>query len=942
MEDTALTSQSSSCPKDYQKIPIMKDGMATCLRCNNVGVKDTFYGKGKQYCSANCVRGLPPPSSSLSVPLFKIPANNSSSNSTSTSPSSSPPSLSSTSTSSALTASTLTTATVASSASITTPPLASTLISTSVSTSTSTLASTLTSTTSTSASPLTSTSNSSALTSKSASTLASACTLASASTSISTLTPTSISTSASTFATASTLASSLLPESLPSEVRVGGADFVSPTEISVTITASKFTTTSSVKNNTATRLNLKTESVTPTDNSKSSVDRSKFSVSCQIPQPNLNTLSESSHNLNEDQVQEKKVDSKQVTMNNNLSKKKSNCNSCTKSNVPRYLLNTFNWLKFFEKSSSPISSTSVSSFKHCPLADVWDNIISLGLKVEVKNNDISLPKNSEVKQEFYWIASVIEVTGYFILLRYEGFDDSSNDFWVNIFTNQVHPVGWCATQGNVLIPPRLVAEKCADWKATLVKRLTGSRTLPENFYEQLQESIKSRFKVGMKLEVVDKRRISAVRVASIDKIIGNRLHLKYEGEDETDTGFWCHEQSPLIHPIGWAQVIGHELKATREYARRSLEKTIEKNFDENDADWDLFPIARPHAALSNSEQKFKEGMKLEAIDPLNLSTICVATVTKVLRNNYLMVGIDGMMAVDGSDWFCYHVSSPNIFPVGFCMLNDIPLTPPRGYPKKFDWFSYLKETQSIAAPVHLFKKDIPNHGFSQGMYLEAVDLMVPRLVCVATVTKVVGRLLRIHFNGWDETYDQWCDCESPELYPIGWCEMVGYPLEPPKDSDVSGLLSPTLSRSIDSMKKKRNNYKGRYKKRRRGGYSGSSDLGSPISTGRTSLDKASTSDLLEYDTYLSSMSFNNGDWLSPTSKPTNKESSSPSFEMSNSSVIVKPSPVEPFYSEPGYNKSRDDPKQWSVTEVCQFLRDNECGAYCQSFWNEVSLVYSML
>lgn len=76
--------------------------------------------------------------------------------------------------------------------------------------------------------------------------------------------------------------------------------------------------------------------------------------------------------------------------------------------------------------------------------------------------------------------------------------------------------------------------------------------------------------------------------------------------------------------------------------------------------------------------KFKEGMKLEAIDPLNLSTICVATVTQVLRNNYLMIGIDGMMAANGSDCFCYHASSPCIFPVGFCETNNITLTPPRG------------------------------------------------------------------------------------------------------------------------------------------------------------------------------------------------------------------------------------------------------------------------
>lgn len=76
-------------------------------------------------------------------------------------------------------------------------------------------------------------------------------------------------------------------------------------------------------------------------------------------------------------------------------------------------------------------------------------------------------------------------------------------------------------------------------------------------------------------------------------------------------------------------------------------------------------------------------------------------------------------------------------------------------------------------------QDCPNHGFKVGMKLEAVDLMEPRLICVATVRRVVHRLLSIHFDGWDSEYDQWVDCESPDIYPVGWCELTGYQLQPP-------------------------------------------------------------------------------------------------------------------------------------------------------------------
>jgi hypothetical protein len=101
----------------------------------------------------------------------------------------------------------------------------------------------------------------------------------------------------------------------------------------------------------------------------------------------------------------------------------------------------------------------------------------------------------------------------------------------------------------------------------------------------------------------------------------------------------------------------------------------------------------------------------------------------------------------------------------------------------FKWFDYLKQTKSLAAPVKLFDKEIPKHGFKVGMKLEAVDLMEPRLLCVGSVGRVVGRLLRIHFDGWETEYDQWVDCQSPDIYPVGWCDMVGYSLEGPRHGE---------------------------------------------------------------------------------------------------------------------------------------------------------------
>ena len=87
----------------------------------------------------------------------------------------------------------------------------------------------------------------------------------------------------------------------------------------------------------------------------------------------------------------------------------------------------------------------------------------------------------------------------------------------------------------------------------------------------------------------------------------------------TATGFWCHEASPLIHPVGWARRVGHQIEASKEYHRRCEEDRLE----ESDCTADMFPeYVQPPGT-------FSAGMKIEAVDPLNLASVCVATVMQV-------------------------------------------------------------------------------------------------------------------------------------------------------------------------------------------------------------------------------------------------------------------------------------------------------------------------
>lgn len=353
------------------------------------------------------------------------------------------------------------------------------------------------------------------------------------------------------------------------------------------------------------------------------------------------------------------------------------------------LANTHDWDN--QLLDQNFNAAPVSCFIHAPINDIWDNI-SAGMKIEVENTDCD--DNSAFRDSF-WVATVLKITGYKALVRYEGFGlNSSKDFWVSLCSGQVHPVGWCATRGKPLIPPKTIEDKYNDWKNFLVKRLTGARTLPSSFSNKVLDSMKSRFQCGMNLEVVDKNRISQVKVAMVHKIVGKRLHVRYYDSPPDDNGFWCHEDSPLIHPVGWARKVGHTLDAPLDY----LERINEGLWDEDDANENLFLLSQTGSKNLDVFSGFHEGMKLEAIDPLNLSSICVATVMDVLKCGYIMIRIDSYDADEtGADWFCYHTNSACIFPAGFCQSNNIPLTPPKGYSTEvFSWDVYLKDTNNIA------------------------------------------------------------------------------------------------------------------------------------------------------------------------------------------------------------------------------------------------------
>ncbi|XP_047231034.1 lethal(3)malignant brain tumor-like protein 1 isoform X2 [Girardinichthys multiradiatus] len=333
--------------------------------------------------------------------------------------------------------------------------------------------------------------------------------------------------------------------------------------------------------------------------------------------------------------------------------------------------------------------------------------------------------------------------------------------------------------------------KTEQWTWTQYLEETKSVAAPNKLFHEAQRAptVKNGFKQGMKLEGIDPQHPSMYFVLTVAEVCGYRLRLHFDGYSDCHD-FWVNANSPDIHPAGWCESTGHKLHTP-------------KGCKEEEFTWTNYlrmtkaQVAPKEVFASPGRMDvkcgFETGMKLEAVDRMNPSLICVATVTDVVDNRFL-VHFDNWD--DTYDYWC-DASSPYIHPVGWCQERNLPLTPPQGdqhiitmfsaapdYPDpgQFSWSRYLEETGSKAVAADAFKVR-PPHNFQPQMKLEAVDKRSPGLIRVATVEEVETHRIKVHYDGWSNVYDEWMDSDHPDVHPAGWCEATGHPLKfPPRDA----------------------------------------------------------------------------------------------------------------------------------------------------------------
>ncbi|VDM98487.1 unnamed protein product [Thelazia callipaeda] len=456
------------------------------------------------------------------------------------------------------------------------------------------------------------------------------------------------------------------------------------------------------------------------------------------------------------------------------------------------VLNSYSWEAYIEKilknlnekndiaAHCPAYFVPVHYFYQAPFAE-YMQYIDRSVKVEVTlYGDYN--HNSDFLK-LYWFARVMRVRMY-------GKECEQSDFWVNIGSKDIKPVGYCAEnpESLALVPPEAIHDQVEDWSEFILHQIHAYRTLALNWPEvQVRKLHLSKFKKGDHMELLDSLLSNRVRPAYVKDVIGSRIcviangmYLKHsetaEGSDfQLTEGVWMDQDSPLIFPVGWALKVGYNLMADEEYFKHAKEVAHAWKLDSNNipyAEWDahlsLFKIYSIEEV--KKEIFWKPGMK-------------VATVLDILDDGFLKIGFDGD---DIEDTVPLHYTSDLLFPVGYAEKYGILLKGPKNI-EIFDWKNYLEQCQQIAAPEELFlsfnEEAVSN--FAIGSKLEATDMCEPHLICPATIASHHGRLLRVKYDGWDESYDQLFDYRSANIFPIGWCEMHCYKLEAPESSNMT-------------------------------------------------------------------------------------------------------------------------------------------------------------
>lgn len=183
-----------------------------------------------------------------------------------------------------------------------------------------------------------------------------------------------------------------------------------------------------------------------------------------------------------------------------------------------------------------------------------------------------------LSKQLICVATVADVLANRIRIHFDGWSNDF-DYWTDITSTNLHPIGWCDKNGRNLCPPHgydgnsifypylinlLIlntfffsdhkGKKPFSWTEYLKE--TNSKPVSEDAF--IRRPLRE-FTCNMAIEVVDIANPSLIRVAIVVDVKGNELKILYDGFDKK-YAYWIDDDSPDIHPIWWCLKTNHPLE----------------------------------------------------------------------------------------------------------------------------------------------------------------------------------------------------------------------------------------------------------------------------------------------------------------------------------------------------------------------------------------------
>uniref|UniRef100_A0AAZ3PWF0 SAM domain-containing protein n=1 Tax=Oncorhynchus tshawytscha TaxID=74940 RepID=A0AAZ3PWF0_ONCTS len=322
----------------------------------------------------------------------------------------------------------------------------------------------------------------------------------------------------------------------------------------------------------------------------------------------------------------------------------------------------FNWEEYLEETGA--TAAPHTAFKHVDIS--LQSSFQPGMKLEVANKS---------SPDTYWVATIVTTCGQLLLLRFSGYgDDRKADFWCDVMTAELHPVGWCTQNNKTLQPPEELRglKSALEWQEALeaVRSEAQQNPLPLEVFKDHADLTKHSFRTGMKLEMVSPSEPFHICPVSVTQVY-NEHYFQVTVDDltpeATPLSLVCHSESPGILPVQWCLKNGIGLERPRGYQSQ--------DFDWADYLKQSWTEAAPDACFPDAWQSrgFVKDMWLEAVNPVSPTEVCVAQITQV-RGRLLWLRLEGLPK--SVPECIVDVESMDIFPVGWCETNAYLLTPP--------------------------------------------------------------------------------------------------------------------------------------------------------------------------------------------------------------------------------------------------------------------------